>query len=87
MVIYIFVQALPSSPNLAPATVEARPILFRDLRRGSFHKGAVSTKHIFAESDMANSTVATQTQLAIIFLLKPPPLKPPPTQVPIIDTM
>ena len=31
---------------------------------------------------MENNTVVTQTRLAIIYFLKPPPLKPPPTQVP-----
>ena len=36
----------------------------------------------FAKNNMANSTVATQTQLAITCSLKTPPLKPPPTQVP-----
>ena len=30
---------------------------------------------------MDNNTVVTQTQLAITYFLKPPPLKPPPTQV------
>ena len=36
----------------------------------------------FAQNNMANGTVVTQTQLAITCCLKPPPLKPPPAQVP-----
>ena len=35
-----------------------------------------------AEDNTANSTAATQTQLAITCFLKPPPLRPPRTQVP-----
>ena len=36
----------------------------------------------FAQSNMTNSIIVTQAQLAITYLLKPPPLKPPRTQVP-----
>ena len=36
----------------------------------------------FAKHNMTNSTVVTQTQLVITCFLKPPPLTPPPTQVP-----
>ena len=53
------------------------------MRRGLFHRARRWFQNtIFCLSSMANSTVVTQAQLAITYLLKPPPLKPPPAQVP-----
>ena len=55
-----------------------------DLRRGFVSLGGNSKYYILAKSTMANGTVVTQTQLAIACILKPPPMKLPPTQVLIV---
>ena len=66
----------------APGNLVSRELhILRTCVGGCFIGGGFKIPH-FAQNNMADSIVVTHTQLAITCFLKPPPLKPPPKQVP-----